>query len=390
MPHLRFPESDRSDVRGAPARVLSRRFRLQPRGAVFLVLAGAVGIAAAQRGNNLLFVVFSALIGLFLSDAILTLMSARKLDISRILPEMVHGTQPFSVTLRLWNRKRLVPLVRVRIEDRLSQDGRWAALQPPPVIVPYGRPGRKVRSTFSVSVHQRGWARFGPVTVTSEFPPGLVACRVTLDIQDQVLVLPRPGVISRSPQTSLAGRLAAVRSLRDLASTGDEFAGVREYRPGDNLRRIHWRTSARLPQRLFVRELEDTHVREAIVILDTFLPNPGDLRGRSRLERAISFAIALTSALLEEGAWVRFRAAFPESTEMALDPSRRMLSDLERALALIAPSLSPVVSDLLALSSPNPEAFTFVLLAGDAPPALPERGVTIPADEMRRIMFYAS
>jgi uncharacterized protein (DUF58 family) len=81
------------------------------------------------------------------------------------------------------------------------------------------------------------------------------------------LVLPRFAALDRRPQTrELEASVAAPR-----AGSGTELFGVREYRPGDSLRRIHWRSSARHGE-LVVREYEPPGVQMLGIFCD---PDPG-------------------------------------------------------------------------------------------------------------------
>ncbi len=78
-----------------------------------------------------------------------------------------------------------------------------------------------------------------------------------------VLVLPRfKSLAGRIPPRELEAATAAPR-----AGSGNELFGIREYRPGDSLRRIHWRSSARHGQ-LVVREYEPPGMRTVSILVD--------------------------------------------------------------------------------------------------------------------------
>jgi uncharacterized protein (DUF58 family) len=82
------------------------------------------------------------------------------------------------------------------------------------------------------------------------------------------LVLPRFASLSSSPQArELEASVSAPRS-----GSGMELFGVREYRPGDPLRRIHWRSSARLGE-LVVREYEPPGVQTVGIFCDPHPPS---------------------------------------------------------------------------------------------------------------------
>ena len=116
-------------------------FRLNARGAVYLGLMTSVALASAFKGNNLLLAVFCVLFGLFVVSAVLTWLTARRLILTRGVPETASLGEVFPVVLRIHNAKKLAPAVCVRFEDRLTYEGRPALLQPTPVWLPLAKPG---------------------------------------------------------------------------------------------------------------------------------------------------------------------------------------------------------------------------------------------------------
>ncbi len=373
---------------------LRGKFSVNARGWVYAVLTLSVGVAAAVKGNNLLFAVFSVLLGVMGASALLTVLVARRMEVSRLLPEAIRAGEHFGVALRFRNGKRLLPAFCLRFEDRLTHEGRPASLQPTPVWLPLARPGERVRGTSWVAAHQRGWARLGPLAVTSEFTPGLFSYRTHIPVEDQVLVTPRMGVLNRR----LINPYLAQADYADVAASmftpgEEEFASLREYRPGDNLRRIHWKMSARMQNKLLVREFENARIRNAAVLLDTCVPNPGDARRRMRLERAVSFAATLAEELLAENYQVRFRAFGPDLMELHLPPRRGSMEELLGALALLKASRIHPLSDLIAEESGAGDEIYFLLKIGDEPlPAWEplRRAVVMGPAEMRALMHLPS
>ncbi len=242
--------------------------------------------------------------------------------------------------------------------------------------------------------HQRGWAKLGPLTVVSEFTPGLFTYRAVLPVEDPILVFPRPGFLNRRIVNTCMARTDYSDALPTAYLRGDEeFAGLREYRPGDSLRRVHWKMSSRLQRKLLVREFEDAQVRDAVVLLETFIPNPNDQRRRMRLERAITFAATLADALLSENYRIRFRAFAPDPVTLRLEPRRGAADELLYALAVLKPTRVRPLEDLLAAEEGGGRDVYFILRIGNEPlpPWEPiRRAVVVDTSDMRSLMHVPS
>jgi uncharacterized protein (DUF58 family) len=365
-------------------------FRMNGRGWVYLALAASVAFAAALKGNNLLFAIFCILIAQFLVSAVLTVVVARNLELSRILPASVVAGDVFPLGIRLRNLKRFWPAFCIRIEDRVDSPGRGVALPPTPVWIPIAAPRKRVRTTSYCTVPERGWARLGPFTIVSEFPPGLFEYRRTVPVVHRLLVYPRLAVLSRRHVDPLLARVEyADLAANEFERGQEEFAGLREFRDGDSPRDIHWKMSSRLPGRLLVREHEDPLVKDAVLLLETFLPRSAEGRRRNRLERAIRFAATLADALVAQGYRIRFRAFTPDPIEVELDPRDRDGSRLLHELAILRPTRVHGPADLLSIGDLPGDAALFLLRIGDDP--LPARdefqgAVVLSPAQMRAMM----
>jgi uncharacterized protein (DUF58 family) len=137
------------------------------------------------------------------------------------------------------------------------------------------------RSGWRHPVELHGMRR-GPVgaqawRVESSDPVGLFRGRRTSPDSEVALVLPRFTSLARRPQArELEASVAAPR-----AGSGTELFGIREYRPGDSLRRIHWRSSARHGE-LVVREYEPPGVQTLGIFCD---PQPASAQVADQVAR---------------------------------------------------------------------------------------------------------
>lgn len=160
---------------------------------------------------------------------------------------------------------------------------------PVPVTAGHGR--RTLR--YPIPTHRRGRLRLGPITAERRDPLGLFcrAQRLTGDLTLWVhpVVHPvRPLPVGTVPD------FEGNRSQPDHGGTLS-FASLREYQPGDDPRRIHWKTTARTGQ-LMVREQVDTTEPTTTIVLDTRSAALSQEEFEHAVEGAASIAYATTQA----------------------------------------------------------------------------------------------
>ncbi|WP_076473605.1 DUF58 domain-containing protein [Micromonospora avicenniae] len=171
-------------------------------------------------------------------------------------PDRVGRGEPATMELTVRNTGRL-RAVNLLAEDRC--DDRWV-----PVPLLRLRPGRDTAVRYDVPTVRRGVVRVGPLRVTRRDPLGLVASARPYGGSVPIWVHPRIHPLNAVPTgagRSLDGRTDAV------PHGSITFDSLREYVIGDELRRVHWRTSARVGE-LMVRENVDTSLPRIVVLLD--------------------------------------------------------------------------------------------------------------------------
>ena len=129
---------------------------------------------------------------------------------------------------------------------------------------------------------QRGAFPLGPTSLTSHDPLGLFKKKKYFQPTAELIVLPM--IVSLHSFPAPPGLLPGGKTLRQKSlGITPHAAGIREYAPGDALRRIHWATSARR-QKLMVKEFEEDPQAEVWIFLDAFasvqasLPDEGHVR----------------------------------------------------------------------------------------------------------------
>lgn len=147
----------------------------------------------------------------------------------------------------------------------------------------------------------RGCYRWEGVQALASDPFGLLEVSVEAPASGEVLVFPasqRLRHIALRPRHTLhsAGPIPARRG-----GSGTDFWGVRQYRPGDPLRWLAWRRTARQPHLLFTKEFEQEEIADIALILDArsiTVHTNGDL---SLFEHAVSACASLTELFIREG-----------------------------------------------------------------------------------------
>jgi uncharacterized protein (DUF58 family) len=179
------------------------------------------------------------------------------LSVSRqVQPDRVSRGEDCAQTLTVHNSSRL------RAATLIAQDTCGTSMLPVPLI--RLRPNQDTCVRYPVPTLRRGLIRLGPLRVTRRDPLGLIGVARTHGGTAQVWVHPRVHPLAAVPvgiARSLDGRV-------DRVPHGSiTFDTLREYVIGDELRRVHWRTSARIGE-LMVREHLDTSLPRIVLLVD--------------------------------------------------------------------------------------------------------------------------
>ena len=180
-------------------------------------------------------------------------------DLSRhITPLRLHEGDRARVEIRIHARRPLRPLI---IEDEVSRLGRARFATT--------RAGRNstVSAHYEIVCRPRGVYQIGPAELIISDPLDLAAVRATTGGVDRLVVFPAIEALEGYPTTR--GHDPSVQSAHPshAPSGGDDFFTLREYRQGDDLRRVHWPSSAKRDE-LMIRQLEIPWQSRALVLLD--------------------------------------------------------------------------------------------------------------------------
>ena len=226
------------------------------------------------------------------------------LDIRRrITPERARMHQPVEISLVLTNRGRgSAPLLLLedRIPAGLSGRARFA-------INGIESAGQR-ETTFTVKPDARGRYEIGPLDITVGDPFGLARTKSVGAQKTSFLVYPAIEKLVL-PRDFGERRSAATSALRQpTGPSGEDFYTLREFEEGDELRKIHWATTAKRGKLMIRQEETPWHTRATVLLDDRRLPHEGVGPGSS-FERAVEAAASLIDLYYRSAYGYRLTAA---------------------------------------------------------------------------------
>ncbi|GBC93392.1 hypothetical protein HRbin15_01883 [bacterium HR15] len=186
---------------------------------------------------------------------------APRVNVSRQLPAEVREGEPFDVILEV-----SLPMWRVPVWYQIrEQFSAGLEVQNTPRFL---LPRQRVKIRYRVVPMRRGEHRVGPTELTVSDLLGLFEIRRLLPGSEDVLVLPRPVPLpNRTWEGGSRGRAHQVSSRSTSKGEGTDWHGTREYTPGDPLRRINWRATAR-HQSWHVQQFETSLLAPLLIAIE--------------------------------------------------------------------------------------------------------------------------
>ncbi|CAE6705845.1 MAG: DUF58 domain-containing protein [Nitrospira sp.] len=296
-----------------------RAIRVTTEGTRFLLLTLAVGIAAVNTGNNLFYLLLAMMLSLIVLSGLLSEQCVRRLDFHRHLPDSLFVNQPAVATLWIANHKAHVPTVSVRILDVVAGQDHDRGIH-----LTHLAPGASTLRSYPLLACRRGRYHIEGIRVITPFPFGLFQKKAFYPCEASLLVC--PAIIPLPPL-----RLQELQSIgheQALArrGPGTSLYNLREFRPGDDSRAIHWLTTARTAK-LMIKETEAEDQHMITLALFTVCPDELD----RTFERTLSITASLVDYYVKRG--VRLRLILGDQPHLLADGEEQS-RDLFHALAL--------------------------------------------------------
>ena len=303
------------------------------------------------RGTGVLYL-SCILLSWTLLATLVTVRTKHDLSAAMAMPREVESSQVFSVTLTLSNASWWLPLILANVEARLLSSERSLGFAP--LCLCAVNPGSAIPFRWKTTVFARG-SYLLALGLDFSIPGSLISFHgegARLEMKPLWVLPQRCRLNSRGLETLASARFDPGAALRVAADASDEFVGLRQWRPGETMRRVDWRATSRTGT-IVVKEFKDSAFGEVLVLLDTHVPAADRDLYAWRLERAVSFVSALGSQLAHAGYRVVVKSAGPSPLDVTLAPRQKDARALMRQLTNLVATPSAEDVHALACNSTN-------------------------------------
>jgi uncharacterized protein (DUF58 family) len=238
-----------------------------------------LGFAAVNTGNNLLYLMASALLGFMAISGFLGKSNLSQIRVSCTPPDEVYDGLPTLFSINLENNRRRLPVFLMEV-----------VLGEQVVLFPLVDPGQSKSKSIEAVLNGRGLQSLATVTVRSRFPINFFIRSLVIPVNREVTVFPRPLPCNDLNQPDPGGMRGT--NAHWMKGQEGDVSHIGDYRGGEPLKLIHWKLSAR-HDRLKVKELSADSHTPVTIDLDA-IPAAG-------LEQRLSYCAYLVTRLLRSG-----------------------------------------------------------------------------------------
>jgi uncharacterized protein (DUF58 family) len=278
-----------------PVRIRLPRFpvavKLTKEGLTFILLSLAIGAAAVNTGNNVLYLIFSLMLGLIVISGIIS-----KTILSGLIPRIEFPDHLFSGVQNVCyvvvsNSKRWLPSIGIRFG---MSGPNFPSLGRPFFFI---SPGSEASGFVSVVFPNRGVFEVGEIALQTHFPFSFFIKIQRFVSQQKVRVYPR---IFRFPEEAVLKFTEGTMLDSPYRGDSQQLLHLREYMPQDSSKRIHWKASAR-SDKLVVKEFQKEQGRDIQLYFDC-RPQKPDKNQEAIHEKALSLIASLVFLFVKRGA----------------------------------------------------------------------------------------
>lgn len=266
-------------------------------------------------------------------------LSLRDLQVRRIVPDVAYSGETVVLGVEVWSKSPM-PRLHLSLEDELPQ---WIEREglPEPVSL---APGATALARSSVRLLKRGRFSLGGVRVVAPDPMGLFQFSAPVAAPGEIIVRPCPEQFDPDAASGADRFGAGEASVATSQGAGLDLDGVRDYVPGDPLRRLHWPTLARTGS-LAVVDFLEPRTMDVVLALETTRGTELGTGCDTTLEWLVRVAASLAPACARGGASLELLTSAGSAV-----PAGRGIAVLEAvldALALVEANSETSLADAL-------------------------------------------
>lgn len=320
-------------------------------GLVFIFLCLAIGAAAVNTGNNVLYFIFSLMLGLIVVSGMASRRIMMGLSPRVEFPEHIFSGAPGVCYVTIKNRKKRLPAIGIQFlvsHKMFPRISRYFFHIPP---------GGSVNGYASVVFPRRGVFRLEELELQTHFPFSFLIKISRYFPEQSVRVYPR---VYRFSDEMIARFTEGMLVESPYRGESHQLLHLRNYTPQDSSKRIHWKASAKT-EKLLVKEFQREQGRDLYIYFDCYGSEQEDIR-----ERTISFIASLAYLVSEKG--FNARIVFTDQ-EFDIEPSGSLIPLLD-FLSEMRPELHPTASPLF---PQNPDSVVLFVRSKNVPPVVDVR-----------------
>lgn len=310
------------------------------RGWLILLLSILSYIGARAFGSYEFLLLSITFLITFLYSLFSTIQLRDKLFIKRkIGHKRVHVDNVVDVNLHAKNKGTLftsIPIIKDKLPSYFGDSHNF--------VVPTNFYKKDFDIKYKLNMDKRGLYKIGPITMRGQDSFNLTQSNVLFDDYQEILVYPKTYDISQFSPGGV-GFIGYEALTSDLVSPiGDDFYSLREYVSGDDLRKIHWKSTAKTSA-LMIRKVDDATISRVAIIVDGFRDSHLGEGKESTFEYLISAAATIVNYFAKSNYRVRIVVSGNRLYVIPFDDASRNYHRIMEVFAKCEPSgnISPTI-----------------------------------------------
>lgn len=271
------------------SRFFPRKLSVTKEGKIVILISFGLGFAAVNTGNNLLYLLFGLALSLIVISGILSEINLRRFTIDITIPKRCQAKTEILLTCRITSNRKRYAFYSVEV---------WPIFEKGVDVIEKAlflevNPGKTEDRNCKITFPLRGEYKLQGIAVSTSFPFSFFEKAYIKPCEGLVYVYPKIYMMDLPDYQYLN---SGFETSRPVFGIDGDFFGVREFRDGDNPKRIHYRLSAGKPNPILV-ESEDMGSLSVWLVLK----NIDQGYGNETVEKAIEKTASMAKHLLEKG-----------------------------------------------------------------------------------------